>query len=155
MICINVFVGQHISCWEECNWFIRHASAFLEVSDNYTREWKAADTRWIQNKILLLKMKLTLFLFVTSLALETIPSHRDYRTSLKSNKEYLRMVMCLYISFWAFLINVDVFFCQSVVKCEHFLYIVETIGCIDRAGEVETSCTAKDRWTQSQAFTSI
>ncbi|KAH0914167.1 hypothetical protein HID58_028613 [Brassica napus] len=27
----------------------------------------------------------------SSLALETIPSHRDYRTSLKSNKEYLRM----------------------------------------------------------------
>lgn len=36
-----------------------------------------------------------LFLLITSLALETIPSHRDYRTSLKSNKEYLRMVMCL------------------------------------------------------------
>ncbi|XP_010463295.1 PREDICTED: AMSH-like ubiquitin thioesterase 1 [Camelina sativa] len=27
----------------------------------------------------------------SSLALETIPSHRDYRSSLKSNKEYLRM----------------------------------------------------------------
>ncbi|CAH2036176.1 unnamed protein product [Thlaspi arvense] len=27
----------------------------------------------------------------SSLALETIPSHRDYRTALKSNKEYLRM----------------------------------------------------------------
>ncbi|CAN8302891.1 unnamed protein product [Cochlearia groenlandica] len=58
---------------------------YFRIADNILKQ--ASIFRAEKNVIDLYVMLLRF----SSLALETIPSHRDYRTSLKSNKEYLRM----------------------------------------------------------------
>ncbi|KAG7594512.1 JAB1/MPN/MOV34 metalloenzyme domain [Arabidopsis thaliana x Arabidopsis arenosa] len=58
---------------------------YFRIADNILKQ---ADIFRAEKNVIDLYVMLLRF---SSLALETIPSHRDYRTSLKSNKEYLRM----------------------------------------------------------------